>query len=280
MVAQEVAVIVIKDRKLIFAIFYLALLCFGAILVLFLPFDPNHFNTASVGRAMHPSLMHPLGTDDFGRDLLLRALFGAQISLMVGFSSVLISVSVGACVGLLSGYGPSWIDELVMRTVDFLMALPTLFILLALQVIFKPSFVTIILVIGLSSWMGTARLIRSEVLSIKKRVFVKAAKARGISTFRIIFKHILPHTLPPLLVASLLGVGSAILTESVLSFLGLGIQPPRASWGNMLENSLSYIREAPWMLIVPGTFITLTVLSLNFLGDFLRKMFSPREHQV
>jgi peptide/nickel transport system permease protein len=153
------------------------------------------------------------------------------------------------------------------------MAIPTLFLILTIQVMLSPSMMTVMAVIGLTSWMGVARLVRAEVLSLKERLFIKAAHARGFSSSRILFRHILPHTAPTIIVSAMIGMGHAILTESVLSFLGMGVQPPYASWGNMLQNSLSYMTDAPWMTMVPGVFITVTVLALNFLGDGLRTVF-------
>jgi len=252
------------------------------LVALFLPYtslDPNQFDPSCIGQPQSPGASAWLGTDDFGRSLAVRSLFGARISLFVGFVSVFISSTTGTLVGLMSGYAPRWVDDVVMRCVDLMMAIPSIFLMLTLQVIFKPSMVTIVAVIGFSSWMGTARLVRAQVLSLKSQLFVVAAKARGISSYKILFKHILPHTLPTLVVSSLLGIGSAILSESVLSFLGLGVQPPHASWGNMLENSLNYLRESPFMIIVPGAWIILTVVALNFLGDALRSMFNPKENR-
>jgi len=264
------------DFKTAVSILFLSLLIVSAVIIPHTSLDPNTFNPNQAGVPLPPSFSAYFGTDDFGRSLLVRSLFGARISLFVGFISVLISSSVGTLLGLISGYAPRWIDECIMRFVDFMMAIPTLFLMLALQVMLSPNLLTIICIIGLTSWMGTARLIRAEVLSLKTQTFVVAAKARGLRSIKILLKHILPHTLPSLIVSSLLGIGSAILSESVLSFLGLGVQPPHASWGNMLENSLSYLREAPWMIIVPGAWITLTVVSLNFLGDYLRIKFNPQ----
>ena len=240
--------------------------------------DPNHFNPSEIGRPQSPSLTHPFGTDDFGRDVLVRTLHGARISLAVGCMSALIALIVGLWIGALAGFLGGWIDEALMRFIDLLMALPTIFLILIIQVLFKPSLFNVMAVIGLTGWMGMARMVRAEVLSVRERLFVTAAHARGISRSQILFKHILPHTLNPVIVSSMLGVGSAILTESVLSFLGLGVQPPFASWGNMLENSLNYMQDAPWLTLVPGLFITLTVLSLNFIGDSLRASLKGESH--
>ncbi len=233
--------------------------------------DPNAFNVYALSDYAPPSWDHWFGTDDLGRDLLIRALYGARISLLVGTISVTLSVLIGVAVGLVSGYFSGWVDSLCMRLVDIFMAIPTLFLLLTIQVMIKPSIWNVMIVIGLTSWMGMARLVRAEVKSVKERPFILAARSRGVSTGVLLFKHILPHTLNPVIVSAMLGVGDAILTESMLSFLGLGVQPPHASWGNMLDNSLAYMRVAPWMAIFPGLLITFTVLSLNFIGDGLRQ---------
>lgn len=257
-------------------IFLLTIAILGFGIRLFSSLDPNYFNPDLIGDPIPPSLNHLFGTDDLGRDILIRILYGAQISLLVGFVSVGISVLIGIFIGVISGYVSGWVDELIMRLVDLFMAIPTLFLILIIQVILTPSIFNVMVVIGLTSWMGVCRMVRAEVLSVKERPFVLAARSRGFSHFRVLFKHILPHTLTPIIVAAMLGMGSAILTESVLSFLGLGVQPPHASWGNMLQNSLAYMLDAPWMTVFPGLFITLTVLALNFLGDGLRDLLSPK----
>ena len=259
-----------------FAIIFLLLLAFSAIIVSFLPLDPNNFNPHALGEPLAPGLQHILGTDDLGRDLLLRAIYGARISLLVGFVSVGIALAIGICIGVFSGFVGGLTDEVIMRVVDLIMALPTIFLILIIQSIVKPNIMNVIIVIGCTSWMGVARLVRAEVLSIKTRTFITALRARGITESKILIKHVMPHTLTPIIVAGVLGIGGAILTESVLSFLGLGVQPPVASWGNMLENSMNYMFDAPWLAVVPGLFITITVLSLNFLGDDLRKKFNPK----
>lgn len=239
---------------------------------LFSGWDPNSFDATAVGDPLPPSSQHLLGTDDLGRDLLMRAIDGARISLLIGVVSVGIAVFIGVLIGAVSGFRGGWMDSILMRTADIFMAIPTLFLILTIQVLLSPSMVTVMVVIGLTSWMGVARLVRAEVMSLKERLFVKAALARGFSDMRILFRHILPHTAPVIIVSAMIGMGHAILTESVLSFLGMGVQPPYASWGNMLQNSLSYMLDAPWMTMVPGLFITITVLALNFIGDGLRSM--------
>jgi peptide/nickel transport system permease protein len=260
------------DIKVWVSIVFLSIVILVALFFpVFSNIDPNFIDLDATYLEPHrPSLAHPFGTDDLGRDILVRSIYGARVSLAVGFVSAGIAIFIGTIIGLLSGYISGLFDEIVMRIVELFMAIPSIFLLLTIQVILKPSITNVMIVIGLTSWMGVSRLVRAEVLSIKERTFVKAGMARGISNIRILFKHILPHALNPVIVAGMLAIGSAILTESVLSFLGLGVQPPNASWGNMLENSLSYMLQAPWMAIIPGLLITLTVLALNFLGDGLR----------
>jgi len=266
-----------QDPKANVSLAFLLVMTILALTIPLLPADPNFFDPNLVGDPAAPSLTHPMGTDDLGRDILLRCVYGARVSLSVGFISVGISIAIGTVIGLLAGYAGGWTDEIMMRFVDMMMAIPTIFLILAIQIILTPSITNIMIVIGLTSWMGVARLVRSEVLSVKERAFITAARARGLGWRRLLFKHIFPHTLNPIIVAAMLGMGAAILTESVLSYLGLGVQPPHASWGNMLENSLAYMEDAPWMALIPGILITLTVLALNFLGDGLRAKLNPRE---
>ncbi|RAP23575.1 peptide ABC transporter permease [Candidatus Marinamargulisbacteria bacterium SCGC AG-343-K17] len=262
--------------KIWFSIIFLGFIALIALIIPFFPFDPNGIDTQLIGSPQPPSLSHWFGTDDLGRDLLLRSIYGARISLMVGLVAVSISLSIGVLIGLISGFLGGSIDMAIMRTIDVLMALPTLFLILMVQVTLDPSIFNVMVVIGITSWMGMARIVRAEVLSYKERTFVTACRARGLSEKKVLFKHILPHTLNPVIVGAMLGMGGAILVESVLSFLGLGVQPPHASWGNMLENSLGFLRDAPWMALIPGILITLTVLSLNFLGDGLWLLLDPK----
>jgi peptide/nickel transport system permease protein len=234
----------------------------------------NTFDPAFSGVPLAPSAQHLFGTDEMGRDILLRCLVGAKISLFVGFIAVALSTCVGTFIGLISGFFGKTLDYILMRITEIFMAIPTLFLILSIQAILGPSLWHVIIVIGLTSWMGSARLVRAEVLSLKDRPFITAAHARGLPTLKVLLKHLFPHTLSPIIVSSILGMGGAILLESVLSFLGLGIQPPFASWGSMLENSLSWMQAAPWLAIAPGVFITATVLSINALGDEIRTRIS------
>jgi peptide/nickel transport system permease protein len=266
------------NKKLWFAFVFLGLISLGGILAPLLPLDPNEIHPMAMTQP--PSWDHWFGTDDLGRDLLLRTIYGARISLMVGAVSVSISLLIGVSIGLVSGFMGGVVDAIIMRCLDIFMALPTLFLILMVQMTLEPHIFNVMVVIGVTSWMGMARLVRAEVLSLKERIFVTACRSRGLHEYTILFKHILPHTLNPVIVSAMLGMGGAILVESVLSFLGLGVQPPHASWGNMLENSLAYLRDAPWMATIPGIFITLTVLSLNFLGDGLWLKLDPKAKET
>ena len=240
--------------------------------------DPNEFDPYSITGPEKPSLSHIFGTDELGRDIFIRCIHGAKVSLMIGVTSVSISVILGMLLGLIAGFFSRTIDEIIMRFVDIMMGIPTLFLILTIQIILTPSIYNVIVIIGLTSWMGVARMVRAETLRVKESLFISAAVSRGIPKTHILMKHILPHTLTPVIVATMLGMGNAILAESVLSFLGLGVQPPHASWGNMLENSLGFMFQSPWMTFFPGLLITLTVLSLNYLGDSLREKLNAKEH--
>jgi peptide/nickel transport system permease protein len=217
-----------------------------------------------------------LGADELGRDVLSRLLHAGRVSLAVGLLTALIAVIVGSILGALAGYYGGTIDALIMRLVDVLLSMPTIFLLLALAAFLKPTVFTITLIIGLNSWMSVARMVRGQILSIKQQEFIMAARAMGSNDRRLIFRELLPNAMAPVLVAATLNVATAILLESSLSYLGYGIQPPTASWGNMLNNAQTYVLYAPWVAIYPGIMITLTVLSFNFAGDGLRDALDPR----
>jgi peptide/nickel transport system permease protein len=224
-----------------------------------------------------PSGQFLFGTDELGRDVLSRILNGGRVSILVGLLSVAISVVIGTVIGALSGYFGGWTDTLLMRFTDFALSFPRLFMAIMLISVFGNQFWIVVLVIGGLSWMGTARLVRGSFLSIKEREYVEAARAIGVSTSRIIIRHILPNAMGPLIVSATLGMASAIISESSLSFLGLGIQPPATSWGRMLNDAQGVTSTAPWLAIFPGLFIFLTVLSINFIGDGLRDALDPRQ---
>jgi len=251
----------------------LAVLCAAASLIS--PYDPD--KTALLSLYEPPSLAHPFGTDDLGRDLATRILYGGRVSLAIGLLAVTVSLTVGTLVGVAAGYYGGWIDGLLMRFVDALYSFPRLFLLILFGVFFKGMTVgVIILVLGLLSWLTTSRLVRATFLSLKQREFVEAARGIGARDRRIIFRHILPNSLAPIIVAGTLGVGGAIIAESTLSFLGLGIQPPTSSWGNMLNHATTDMDKAPWIAFFPGFFIFLAVISINFIGDGLRDALDPR----
>ncbi len=226
-----------------------------------------------------PSLSHPCGTDLLGRDILSRLIYGARISLEVGILAVGISLAIGVVLGALAGYYGGWIDTLISRFIDIMLCFPTIFLILAVIAYLEPSIFNIMIVIGLTSWMGVARLVRAEFLSLKEREFVLAEKALGASNLRIIFLHILPNALPPILVSATLGVGNAILVESALSFLGLGVQPPTPSWGNMLTDGKNTLEVAWWLSVFPGLAILITVLGFNLLGEALQEITDPRSQR-
>lgn len=236
--------------------------------------DPSAIDVGQ--RLLSPSWAHPLGTDDLGRDVLVRMLYGARISLLVGFVAVGISTLIGIFLGALAGYYGGWIDALIMRFVDIMLCFPTFFLILAVIAFLDPSIWNIMIVIGLTSWMGVARLIRAEFLSLRQRDFVLAAQALGASDQRLIFRHILPNAMSPVLVSATLGVAGAILTESALSFLGIGVQPPTPSWGNMLIIGKQTLGSAWWLSVFPGLAILITVLGYNLLGEGVRDALDPR----
>ena len=241
------------------------------------PFDPDALHLDHILES--PSCQFWLGTDRLGRDVLSRLLYGGRISLWVGFVAVGISISIGTILGLISGYFSQWLDECIMRLVDIMLCFPSFFLILSVIAFLEPSLTNIMIVIGLTSWMGVTRLVRAETLSLREREFIAAARLAGTSSCRILFHHILPNTLAPVLITATLGVAGAILTESSLSFLGLGVQPPTASWGNMLLEGKSVIETAPWLSLYPGLAILLTVLGYNLLGESLRDLFDPRLKQ-
>lgn len=238
------------------------------------PCDPAAIDARHVLSPPGPG--HLFGTDALGRDVLSRVLMGAGISLKVGFFAVGISVLIGVFLGALSGYYGKLVDMVIMRFVDTMLCIPSFFLIITLIALFEPSIWIIMLVIGATSWMGVARLIRAEFLSLKRREFVLAARVAGASDLRIIFMHILPNALAPVLVYATLGIASAILVESSLSFLGIGVQPPTPSWGNILTEGKDNIEIAWWLSLFPGLAILTTVLGYNLLGEGIRDSLDPR----
>jgi peptide/nickel transport system permease protein len=223
-----------------------------------------------------PSLENYLGTDQLGRDVFSRMLHGAKVSLSVGFVAVAISICIGILVGATAGYYSGWIDSVLMRFVDIMLCFPSFFLILTVVALLGPSLFKVMVVIGITSWMGTSRFVRAEFLSLRERDFVQAAKALGVRDLRIIFRHILPNALAPVFVTATLDVATAILVEAGLSFLGFGVQPPAPSWGNILTEGRTYIFDAWWLTVFPGLAILITVLSFNLLGEGLRDALDPR----
>ena len=278
-----------KDETLLGEFFYrflrnpLAMAGGAVILVLFVvaifapliaPHNPDLIDTSNILAA--PSAGHWLGTDELGRDVLSRMIFSTRISLLVGFVAVGISTVIGVIVGAISGYYGGWVDSVLMRFVDIMLCFPTIFLILAVIAILSPSIWNIMTVIGITGWMGVSRLVRAEFLTLKEQDFVMASKAIGARDLRIIFRHVLPNAMAPVLVSAVLGVGGAILIESGLSFLGLGVQPPTPSWGNMLTAGKDNIEIAWWLSLFPGLAILVTVLGYNLLGEGLQDALNPR----
>lgn len=237
-----------------------------------------------------PSALHPFGTDVIGRDILARTIYGGQISLLIGVAATVLEVLLGALIGAVAAYYGGWIDSVLMRVTEAMLTLPPLFLLIVTGKFFggklpsinlfgrelTGSVIVIIVIIAGTSWMYLARIVRANVLSLREMDYVSASRALGVSDARIIFTHLLPNTLAPIIVSATLGVAAAILSEAYVSFLGLGVQPPTATWGNMLDSAYRYLDTAPWLWFFPGMLILLTVLSINFVGDGLRDAFDPR----
>ncbi|MCC3863921.1 ABC transporter permease [Terrisporobacter petrolearius] len=264
-----------KHNKLaLLALTVIGVLCVACILAFLSPFDPNKINP--VGGLKSPGGSNLFGTDNMGRDYFTRTLYGGRISLTVGFLSMLISTAFGTIIGTISGYFGGKIDSFITRFIDILMCIPTFFLIIVINSYLGSGIQNIILVIGLLGWMSIARVVRAETLSVKEREYILYAKSVGQSHFNIIFKHIIPSILPTIIVTSSINIASAILMESSLSFLGLGVQQPNASWGSMLKDAQAYLGQAPYMAIFPGMFILLTVLSFNLIGDTLRSTFEAK----
>ncbi len=241
------------------------------------PYDPSKIDIKNI--LVGPSSQHLFGTDDLGRDVLSRMIWGSRVSLEVGFVAIGIATIIGILLGAISGFYGGYIDSTIMRAVDIMLSIPTIFLILAVVAILEPSIFNIMVVIGLTSWTEPARLVRAEFISIKEREFVTAARAIGASDSRIIFRHILPNGLSPILVSATMGVGGAILIESALSFLGLGVQPPTPSWGSLLSSGKDNIEIAWWLSAFPGLAILITVLGYNLLGEGIRDALDPRQRE-
>ena len=254
---------------IIIAVFLLAMFA-----PLISPYDPDDINVKAI--LLGPSWVHWMGTDGLGRDVFSRMLHGGRISLLVGLVAVGISTAIGILLGALSGYYRGWVDTVIMRLVDVMLSIPSFFLILAVIAFLTPSIINIMIVIGLTSWMGVTRLVRAEFLSLSEREFVLASRTLGAKDVRLIFTHLLPNSLTPIIVSAVLGVAGAVLMESGLSFLGLGVQAPQASWGNILTDGKEYIQFAWWLSLFPGLAILVTVLGYNLLGEGLRDALDPR----
>ncbi len=248
------------------AAYLLGALVLGAVLAPALaPFAVDALDLAN--RRAAPSPLHWFGTDELGRDVMTRVLFGARVSLAIGLVSALVSAAIGAAVGATAGYGGRVVDDILMRITDAMLAIPRLPLLMITAAVLQPSVPVLVLLVGLAGWMETARVVRAEVLSLAARDFVAAARAMGASPLRVVLRHVLPGVIPAAAVATTLAVGRGILLESALSFFGVGVQPPTASWGNMLYQAQTTMTSEPWLAIFPGAMIFLTVLACNAVGD-------------
>jgi len=243
------------------------------------PFDPTQTDLLG-SRLLGPSAAHWMGTDDLGRDLWSRVLFGARISLLIGFLSVAIAITLGTAVGAVAGYAGGWVDVVLMRIVDLFLSIPRLILLLTVVAVFPRATIGLIIaVLGLTGWMGVSRLVRGQVLAVREREYVLAARALGFRPLRILVRHILPNVMTPVIVAATLGIGNAILAEAALSYLGFGIQPPTPSWGTIIQSGGDRMLDAWWITAFPGIAIVLTVMAFNLVGDGLRDAMDPRHSQ-
>ena len=266
---------ILKNPLALAGLIIIAIISFMAVFASYIaPFDPDAINVKSI--LLSPSSAHWMGTDGLGRDVYSRMLFGARISLLVGIVAVGIATAIGIVLGAISGFYRGWVDTVIMRLVDVMLSIPTFFLILAVIAFLTPSIWNIMIVIGLTSWMGVTRLVRAEFLSLRNREFVLASQTLGAKDTRLIFKQLLPNSLTPIIVSSVLGVASAVLVESGLSFLGLGVQAPQASWGNILTDGKEYIEFAWWLSLFPGLAILITVMGYNLLGEGLRDALDPR----
>ena len=285
----------LRHKMAVFGMIIMAVIILMVVFVdQIVPYDPE---TPDLNNMLSPpSLQHPFGTDELGRDMFTRTMHGGRVSLIVGVFAMLVAVTIGTLVGAIAGYFGGTVDNFLMRFTDFALAFPRIFVLILFAIIFmRPPFsdnpfvvlvfgalykmpvARVVVVIGILGWMDVARLVRGSFLEIRNQEYVESARVLGAKTVRIMFRHILPNALGPIIVAASLGVAEAIISESGLSFLGLGIQPPTATCGNMLKNALDQIFAAPWTAIIPGFMIFLTVLSINYIGDGLRDAFDPHK---
>ena len=266
-----------RNRLALLGLYLMGVLYLATLLGPYLtPYEPDIIRDIAASRHLSPSLAHLMGTDKFGRDVLTRVLYGARISLSIGFVAVTISVTLGTLVGAVAGYFGGLTDSVLMRAVDTLISFPRLVLLITVIALFEASMFLVIVVLGLTLWPSTARIVRSEVLSLREREFIEAARALGLSSRRIILRHIVPNVMGPVIVAATLGLGNIILIEAGLSFLGLSVPPPTPTWGNMINDGREYLVQAWWVTTFPGLAIVLTVVAFNLIGDGLRDALDPR----
>jgi peptide/nickel transport system permease protein len=260
----------------LFACLWVVFMAFIAILApVMAPYDPAQIDITQT--LEEPSMAHWMGTDDLGRDVLSRMIYGSRVSLAVGFVAVGIATVLGVLLGALAGFYGGWYDRVIISFIDIMLCFPVFFLILACIARLEPSLTHIMVIIGITGWMGTARLVRAEILSLREREFILAARALGASHWRIITRHLLPNAMGPVLVTVVLGVANAVLIESSLSFLGIGVQPPMASWGNILTDGKQSLGVAWWLTLYPGLAILFTVLGYNLIGEMLRGRLNVRK---
>lgn len=263
-----------KNKVAMVSVVLLAILIIAVLLAPLSPYDPYKLDASQKLQGISSS--HWFGTDEYGRDYFTRTLYGGRVSLLVGFMSMIMTVVIGTSLGVFSGYVGEKVDMFLMSFTDIFLALPSMLLMVILNTFLKPGLPTLIVVLSLFSWASVARITRAETMSLKERDFVVATQNLGASNFRVIVKHIIPNILGPVIVAASLSVANAILMESSLSFLGLGVQIPRASWGSMLQGAQAHILDYPLLAVYPGVMILITVLSFNLLGDILRNALEPK----
>lgn len=263
-----------NDKAAIFSILFLVVVILLAILAPVLNLEPNKTNITHMLES--PSLAHWFGTDEVGRDYLSRVIYGGRVSILVGILAMMMSVCIGVTVGTVSGYFGGWLDAILMRIVDVMQSIPWLVLVTVISIFFKKGLSSIIIVIGFFSWMEIARLVRAEILSIKEREYILYASFTGVSNVKMILKHLIPSVLPTIIIAATTSIANAIMTESALSFLGIGIQEPMSSWGKLLQSAQSNLQTAIYMAIIPGLLIMMTVFAFNKLGNLLRIYVEPR----
>lgn len=264
-------------KRVVFGLIMISIIALCAVFAMQIaPYDPLEMDLSAEARLKPPSFEHLFGTDSLGRDVFSRMLYGSRISLSVGLIAVIISVGIGVVMGALSGYYGGKVDALIMRLVEVMYCFPTFFLIMMVMTFLGPSIFNVMIIIGITSWAGLCRLVRAEFMSLRERDFVLSAKVQGVHDRRLIFRHILPNAMAPIYVSATLSVGGAILIESALSFLGLGVQIPTPSWGNILTVGKNYIDYAWWLTFFPGMAILVTVLSFNLVGEGLREMLDPK----